>query len=172
MQSRQIVIKRYEAPCGTLVLGSFGERLCLCDWLVERHRAAVDRRLSRVLNARFCEGASPIIEEAERQLDEYFDGKRKEFNIPLLFAGTEFQKKVWTELLKIPYGVTVSYAELAQRIGMPKACRAVANANGANAISVFVPCHRVIGSDHSLTGYGGGLDTKLALLQLESNNNK
>lgn len=172
MQSQQIVIKRYEAACGTLVLGSFGERLCLCDWLVERHRAAVDRRLSRILNARFCEGASPVIEEAERQLDEYFDGKRKEFNIQLLFAGTEFQKKVWTELLKIPYGDTVSYAELAKRIGMQKACRAVANANGANSISVFVPCHRVIGSDGSLTGYGGGLDTKLALLQLESNHNK
>lgn len=170
MQSRQIIIKRYEAPCGTLVLGSYEDRLCLCDWIIERHRAIVDRRLSRILNAGFCEGTSPVIEMAEKQLNEYFCGKRKEFDIPQLLAGTEFQEKVWTELQKIPYGATVSYAELAQRIGMPKSCRAVANANGANAISVFVPCHRVIGSDGSLTGYGGGLETKLALLQLEADN--
>lgn len=170
MQSRQIIIKRYDAPCGTLVLGSYEDRLCLCDWLVERHRAIIDRRLSRILNAGFSEGTSPVIEQAVNQLNEYFRGERKEFDIPLLFTGTDFQKKVWTELLNIPYGATVSYAELAQRIGMPKSCRAVANANGANAISVFVPCHRVIGSDGSLTGYGGGLETKLALLHLEADN--
>lgn len=170
MSSSQIIIKCYEAPCGTLVLGSYGDRLCLCDWAVERHRANVDRRLSKILNARFSEGTSAVIEEAELELNEYFSGERKDFNIPLLFAGTDFQKKVWEELLKIPYGKTISYAELAQRIGMPKACRAVANANGANSISIFAPCHRVIGSDHSLTGYGGGLDVKRALLQLEADN--
>ena len=170
MSSSQIIIKRYEAPCGTLVLGSYDDRLCLCDWLVERHRAIVDRRLSRILDSGFCEGTSPVIEQAEKELNEYFCGKRKDFNIPLLFIGTDFQKKVWTELLEIPYGTTVSYAELAKRIGMPKACRAVSNANGANSISIFAPCHRVIGSDHSLTGYGGGLETKQALLQLEADN--
>ena len=87
--------------------------------------------------------------------------------MPLLFVGTDFQKTVWNELLKIPFGTTVSYGEMARRIGMPKAVRAVANANGANAISILAPCHRVIGSDHSLTGYGGGLDVKRALLELE-----
>ena len=100
-------------------------------------------------------------------MDEYFRRERRAFDIPLLFAGTEFQNKVWDMLLQIPYGRTVSYAGMALSLGMPKAVRAVANANGANAISIFAPCHRVIGSDGSLTGYGGGLDAKRFLLELE-----
>ena len=111
---------------------------------------------------------SEVIEKAARQLDEFFAGKRKEFDVPLLFVGTDFQKTVWNELLEIPFGKTVSYGEMAQRIGMSKAVRAVANANGANSISIFAPCHRVIGSDRSLTGYGGGLPAKKFLLELES----
>lgn len=102
------------------------------------------------------------------QLDEYFAGKRRQFDVPLLFAGTEFQKTVWDTLLTIPFGQTVSYGELARQIGMPKAVRAVANANGANSISIFAPCHRVIGSDGTLTGYGGGLPVKEFLLRLEN----
>ena len=89
------------------------------------------------------------------------------FDVPLLFVGTDFQKTVWNELLNIPFGTTVSYGEMARRIGMPKAVRAVANANGANAMSIFVPCHRVIGSNRSLTGYGGGLEAKRKMLELE-----
>ena len=85
-----------------------------------------------------------------------------------MFVGTDFQKTVWNELLNIPYGHTVSYGEIARRIGMPKAVRAVANANGANSISIFAPCHRVIGSDNSLTGYGGGINAKRMLLELEA----
>lgn len=162
-----ITVRHYFSPCGTLLLGSFGDKLCLCDWQVEKHRNHVDHRLKRMLHADFKEGSSAIIEKAASQLDGYFAGKRKTFDLPLLFTGTDFQKKVWEELLKIPFGQTVSYKELAQRIGMPKAVRAVANANGANAMSIFAPCHRVIGSDHSLTGYGGGLDTKRKLLELE-----
>jgi len=88
--------------------------------------------------------------------------------VPLLFVGTDFQKTVWNELLKIPFGKTISYGEMAKHIGRPQAVRAVANANGANSISIFAPCHRVIGSDHSLTGYGGGLSAKKFLLELES----
>lgn len=166
-EKNTIVIKRYESPCGVLMLGSLGDRLCLCDWQVEKHRDYVDRRLKRMLNAGFREGTSVVIEKATRQLDEFFAGKRKVFDVPLLFVGTDFQKTVWNELLKIPFGRTVSYGEMARRIGMPKAVRAVANANGANAISIFAPCHRVIGSDHSLTGYGGGLAAKQWLLELE-----
>lgn len=166
-EKNTIVIKRYESPCGVLMLGSLGDRLCLCDWQVEKHRDYVDRRLKRMLNAGFRKGTSVIIEKATRQLDEFFAGKRKVFDVPLLFVGTDFQKTVWNELLKIPFGRTVSYGEMARRIGMPKAVRAVANANGANAISIFAPCHRVIGSDHSLTGYGGGLAAKQWLLELE-----
>lgn len=149
------------------MLGSFGDRLCLCDWQVEKHREHVDRRLKRILCAGFEEGTSEVIERAGQQLDEFFAGKRREFDVPLLFVGTEFQKTVWNELLNIPFGATISYGEMARRIGMPKAVRAVANANGANAMSIFAPCHRVIGSDHSLTGYGGGLAAKRLLLELE-----
>lgn len=169
MKEKDIIkTKRYESPCGTLLLGSYGDKLCLCDWQVEKHRGVVDKRLRRVLDAVFEDGTSKVIELAEHQLDEYFAGERREFDVPLLFVGTDFQKKVWDALLRIPYGVTVSYGELSERIGMAKAVRAVANANGANAVSVFAPCHRVIGSDRSLTGYGGGLETKRFLLHLEN----
>ena len=169
MYKKNIVkTKRYESPCGTLLLGSFNDRLCLCDWQVEKHRDHVDKRLKRVLQADFEDSSSAVIEKAIVLLDEFFAGKRKKFDLPLLFVGTNFQKKVWNELLKIPYGKTVSYGEMASRIGMPRAVRAVANANGANAISIFVPCHRVIGSDGSLTGYGGGLAAKKKLLDLET----
>lgn len=168
MRGKNIIkIKHYKSTCGVLTLGSFKDRLCLCDWQVEKHRDIINRRLQRMLNAEFEEGTSEVIEKAAGQLDEYFAGQRREFDIPLMFVGTDFQKTVWNELLKIPFGQTVSYGEMARRIGMPKAVRAVANANGANAISIFAPCHRVIGSDHSLTGYGGGLDAKQALLELE-----
>lgn len=127
----------------------------------------MDKRLKRMLSAEFEDGTSGTIEKAAEQLDEFFAGQRKNFDVPLLFAGRDFQKTVWNELLKIPFGNTISYAEMARRIGMPKAVRAVANANGANSISIFAPCHRVIGSDHSLTGYGGGLDAKRTLLKPE-----
>jgi methylated-DNA-[protein]-cysteine S-methyltransferase len=106
--------------------------------------------------------------EVVRQLRAYFDGKLKEFDLPLTLEGTEFQRRVWTSLLTIPYGETISYAGLAQRIGNTKAVRAVGLANGSNPIPIIIPCHRVIGSDGSLTGFGGGLDTKKQLLALES----
>ena len=159
----------YRFPCGEMMLGSFDGRLCLCDWIDGRCRASVDQRLQRILNAEYVEGSSDVIERARQQLDEYFLNKRREFDIPLLFVGTDFQKKVWNELLKIPYGKAISYGDLAQRIGMPNAVRAVANANAVNAISIIVPCHRVIGSNGSLTGYGGGLERKRFLLDLEKN---
>lgn len=162
-----IITRHYESPCGTLLLGAFEEKLCLCDWQVEKHRSHVDSRLKKILHAEFKEGTSEVIEKATQQLDEFFAGQRQVFNVPLLFVGTDFQKKVWNDLLDIPFGTTISYGEMARRIGMPKAVRAVANANGANAISIFAPCHRVVGSDHSLTGYGGGINTKRALLELE-----
>lgn len=167
-EKNTIKIRLYDSPCGRLLLGSFGGKLCLCDWQIEKRREHVGRRLRKLLRADFEEGTSGIIERAARQLDEYFAGERKEFDVPLLFVGTEFQKAVWRDLLRIPYGATISYGEMARRICVPKAVRAVANANGANAISIFAPCHRVIGSNHTLTGYGGGLDAKRLLLELES----
>jgi methylated-DNA-[protein]-cysteine S-methyltransferase len=106
------------------------------------------------------------------KLIEYFNGERKHFDIPLEIEGTEFQKRVWNELLKIPYGRTISYKELAVRLGDEKVIRAAASANGANPLPIVIPCHRVIGSDGSLIGYGGGLEIKEKLLILEGSRQK
>lgn len=108
-----------------------------------------------------------ILKDAVRQLDEYFAGRRRAFDLSLELAGTEFQKRVWRELCKIGFGRTTSYGEIARRIGKPQSCRAVGAANGRNPISIIVPCHRIIGADGTLTGYGGGLETKRWLLELE-----
>ena len=167
LRKNTIITQSYVSPCGSLLLGTFDGRLCLCDWRTEKQRHSVANRLKKMLCAEFEEGTNGVLEMAVGELDEYFEGKRCEFDIPLLFVGTDFQKQVWNDLLCIPYGKTTSYAEMASRIGKPRAVRAVANANGANAISIFAPCHRVIGKDHSLTGYGGGLQVKKMLLELE-----
>ena len=163
----KIVIKHYHSPVGELLIGSFEGRLCLCDWVDGRKRSRNESRMKAALKAEFEEGSSEIIERAIKELKEYFEGRRREFDVPLLFTGSQFQNRVWTELQKIPYGSTVSYGEIARRIGRPKSVRAVANANAANPISILVPCHRVIGSDGSLTGYGGGLHAKEWLLDTE-----
>jgi methylated-DNA-[protein]-cysteine S-methyltransferase len=109
-----------------------------------------------------------LLSEPARELTTYFQGKLRAFSVPVVPAGTPFQLSVWAELQKIPYGETISYAELARRVGNPKAVRAAGLANGSNPISIIIPCHRVIGSNGSLVGYGGGLPTKQALLALES----
>ena len=113
-----IRIQRYHSPCGDLMLGSFEDRLCLCDWAVESHRDIVDRRLRKVLKACYEESTSEVIQKAIKQLDEYFNGERTAFEVPLLFVGTDFQKSVWYKLLDIPYGSTVSYGELAKQLDM------------------------------------------------------
>ena len=110
---------------------------------------------------------TPVIKETYRQLTEYFEGNRKTFDIPLKLEGTDFQKSVWHALMKIPYGKTVSYLEIAETIGNPKASRAVGMANNKNKIPIIIPCHRVIGTNGSLTGYAGGLEIKKKLLELE-----
>ena len=113
---------------------------------------------------------SELSDKTVLQLEEYFDGRRKEFDIPIKLIGTEFQKKVWKELLKIPYGATVSYKDIAIKIGNPKACRAVGMANHNNPILIIVPCHRVINENKNLGGYALGLDLKRRLLVLEKEN--
>lgn len=118
-------------------------------------------------NGQCKEKCAMVLAEAKMQLQEYFDGRRKEFNLPLRFKGTEFQKKVWQGLCTIPYGETRSYKELAEIIGNPKAVRAVGGANNKNRILIIVPCHRVIGADGSLVGFGCGLHVKKYLLELE-----
>ena len=108
-----------------------------------------------------------VLEQAEQELLEYFEGERKEFTVPIRFEGTEFQRKVWNALREIPYGETRSYAEVAQMVGSPRACRAVGGANNRNPIMILTPCHRVVGADGSLVGFGGGLEAKKYLLDLE-----
>ena len=115
---------------------------------------------------------TPLIRSTFAQLEEYFQGKRKDFDIPMEAKGTEFQQSVWKELIKIPYGQTTSYGEIAKRIGNPKASRAIGMANNRNPISIIIPCHRVIGSSGKLVGYGGGLDIKEKLLKLEKEASK
>jgi AraC family transcriptional regulator of adaptative response/methylated-DNA-[protein]-cysteine methyltransferase len=122
------------------------------------------------LNAEFLPGSDKKFEELYTQINEYFEGQRKKFTLPLDIRGTPFQEKAWSALLKIPYGETRSYADQARAVGNPAAVRAVAKANGDNRISIIIPCHRVIGSDGKLTGYGGGLWRKQYLLDLESRN--
>ena len=164
----QIVsIQYYHSPCGELILASMGNALCLCDWngmpCTERNK----RIIGRYVNADFRIAPSSVIEQAKRQLDEYFAGNRKEFHIPLHPVGTVFQLRVWRALLDIPYGETRSYMEIAEKVGNARSARAVAQAIGANGIDILIPCHRVIGSSRSLTGFAGGLEKKEFLLALE-----
>ena len=157
MQGVQFVYTRiYNSPCGDLILGEAGSRLCLCNWTKEMHPGMVERRLRRLLNARFVEADGDVVTETARQLDEYFAGKRSVFDLPLLHTGTDFQKAVWNFLPVIRYGETMSYQALAEALDVPRAVRAVANAVGANALSIIVP-----------TGYAGGLNVKKYLLALE-----
>ena len=163
----KIILQYFKTPVGELILGAFQEKLCLCDWRYRKMRPTIDKRIQEGLNASFSEGETNVTETAKNQLKEYFSAKRIDFDVPLLMVGTSFQKTVWNELLKIPFGTTESYLGLSKKIGNEEAIRSVAAANGANAISIFIPCHRIIGSDGRLTGYGGGIQAKRKLLQLE-----
>jgi len=159
----------YKSPFGEILLGSYKGKLCLADWKYRRMRTTIDKRIQKGLKAEYMDGGSEVIEVTIKQMKEYFSGERKVFDIPLLMVGTMFQKSVWNGLIQIPYGTTASYLELSQNIGNEKAVRAVASANGANAISILIPCHRIIGSNGDLVGYAGGLPVKKSLLNLESN---
>jgi len=158
----------FKTAYGELIIGSFENQLCLCDWRYRKMRSAIDQRMETGLQAAYKESESEIIMETKKQLSAYFAGELKIFDLPLLLVGSDFQKKVWELLQEIPFGKTESYAGLSEKHGNVKAIRAVASANGANAIAIIVPCHRIIGSDGSLTGYAGGLQTKRRLLRLEN----
>ncbi|MEO8587832.1 MAG: methylated-DNA--[protein]-cysteine S-methyltransferase [Flavobacteriales bacterium] len=162
-----ISIRYFPTRYGELILGSFADRLCLCDWRYRRMRDTVDVRIQRGLDATYAEGTSPVIEASMEQLNAYFAGARTVFDVPLRPVGTDFQQRVWEALLAIPFGTTESYASLTAKLAEPTVIRAVASANGANAISIMVPCHRIIGSSGELVGYAGGLPAKRKLLQLE-----
>ena len=157
----------YPTSYGELIIGSLENKLCLCDWRHRKQRDRIDKRIKEGLAGTYEIGGSEVIQQAVKQLDEYFNKKRTRFDIPLLLVGTDFQKKVWNELLKIEFGETRSYLELTKKITEPTAIRAVASANGANAISIIIPCHRIIGNQGDLVGYAGGITSKKKLLLLE-----
>lgn len=165
---KQLVnITRIPTPIGPMLAGVTDEGICLLEFVDRRMIETQIARLRRLMNAELLSGDNRHFGALGRQLAEYFEGRRKEFDIPLVIPGTPFQKKVWEALMKIPYGETRSYAEQAKAAGNPKAVRAVAKANGDNRIAIIIPCHRVIGSNGELTGYGGGLWRKRFLLDLE-----
>ena len=163
----QIGIQYHQTKIGELILGSFHGKLCLLDFRCGKMRKTVDDRIKKGLNAGLVEQADDLLERTKRQIDEYLGSRRKEFDIPLLMVGTDFQKSVWKALTKVPYGATSTYSQTAKDINNQRAVRAVGNAIGANPISIIIPCHRIIGSDGSLVGYGGGLSIKKRLLKLE-----
>ena len=156
-----LVCKYMESPVGKLKLVASEKGLVAILWENDRPRRVVLGDLRE-------DDRQPILVETERQLKQYFEGKRQGFSIPLDMRGTPFQKNVWEALLAIPFGETRSYGQLAKQLGRPSAMRAVGAANGRNPISIVVPCHRVIGSSGELTGFAGGLETKAQLLKIES----
>lgn len=152
---------------GEVVFGSFRGKLCFLDFAERKIRLTVADRIGRALRAELVEQDDGVLRETGRQLDEYLRGRRRSFDIPLLMVGTDFQKRVWSALMKIPYGSTSTYGQIAEDIGRPGVARAIGNACGANPIGIIVPCHRIIGAGGELVGYGGGLSVKRRLLELE-----
>ena len=163
-----IDLVRMETPIGTMVAGATDAGICLLEFTDRRMLETEFNILKQRLNAVILQGENMHFDALRRQLSEYFDGQRRSFSVPLVLTGTPFQIQVWQALTTIPIGETRSYQQQANALQRPKAVRAVANANGMNKISILVPCHRVIGSDGSLTGYGGGLWRKQWLLDHEA----
>ena len=172
----------YQSPVGEILLAATVRGLCLCDWRYRKQRERIDDRIrhftgstlrltDHVFSTRSVPSNDPtipeVIREAVVQLNQYFNKTRQQFDVPLDPLGTAFQKSVWDALQNIPYGETRSYKQLAEQLQQPSAIRAVAAANGANALSIFIPCHRIIGSSGELVGYAGGLPAKKRLLELE-----
>jgi len=169
-ESRLINISRIETPLGTMYACAVEQGICMLEFTDRKMLETELKSLTGRLNATIIQGANKHFKVLEQQLEEYFDGRRKVFTVPLYPVGTEFQESVWVSLQTIPYGSTCSYKQQAAAIHKPEAIRAVANANGMNKISILIPCHRVIGDNGDLTGYGGGLWRKKWLLDLENRN--
>ena len=162
-----VTLRTIETPIGPMLAGATDRAIVLCDFaerpMIATQLAAIRRRIGPTV-----EGASPLLERLEEQLAEYFSGTRRDFDLPIEVPGSAFQERVWTELRLIPYGETISYRQLAERVGAPNAYRAVGMANGSNRVPIVVPCHRVVAANGGLGGYGGGLAAKRRLLDLEA----
>jgi len=162
-----ITVTRIHSPLGAMLAGATDDHLCLLEFADRRMLATQIQRLRKYLRAQFVPGDHDILAATQAQLADYFAGRRREFDLPLTTPGTDFQRAAWDALLDIPYGTTRSYLEQARAIGRPTAVRAIGRANGDNRIAIVVPCHRVTGASGELTGYGGHLWRKKALLDLE-----
>ena len=162
-----IWINRLATPLGSMIMGVSDRGLYLLEFAERRMLDTQLKRLRTELGRVFLPGEHPLMHAVQSAMDAYFEGSLRQFSLPLQINGTAFQEQVWQALLEIPYGQMRSYADVAQRVGQPKAVRAVGRANGDNRISIIVPCHRVVGSSGELTGYGGGLWRKKYLLSLE-----
>lgn len=163
-----LYLQHINTPLGVMIAGATEKGLCLLEF---HDRVLLNKELNDLqglLNAIVVEKTNRYIEQVRMELGEYFNGIRKTFNVPLVFVGTEFQVKVWKSITEIPYGVTISYQEQASNLGDVRSIRAVAHANGSNRMSIIIPCHRVIGKDGKLTGYGGGIERKRFLLLHEN----
>jgi len=165
----QINIQYFKTNYGEFILGSYDEKLCMVDFRYRKMRKTVAATIKKGLDAEFSEQDDEKKKKTRVQLDEYFNMRRREFDIPIQMLGTDFQRSVWEALLKVPYGTTSTYLQLAKETGNKKAVRAVANANSANSIGIIIPCHRIIGTNGELIGYAGGLPLKKRLLELEQN---
>ena len=162
-----VLLSWLRSPLGPFVAGATAEGICLLEFTDRRMLETQFATVRRLFKGTIMPGSNPHLEMLERELASYFAGALREFSVPLVFPGTPFQKRVWEELLKIPYGQTRSYEQLARTIGSPSAVRAVGHANGMNRIAIVIPCHRVINKDGKLGGYGGGLRRKEYLIELE-----
>ena len=165
-----LLVNRFLSPVGPMIMVADEDQLHLLEFADRRMLETQFQRLIKLSGKSICPGDNVLMAQVAKELDSYFDGKRTKFEFPFSMSGSEFQQSVWNELLKIPYGETVSYEEIARNIGKPKAQRAVGRANGDNRLAIVIPCHRVIRSDGNLSGYGGGVRRKEWLLQLERTN--
>lgn len=165
--ARVVTVTRLTTPLGQMIAGSADGKIVLLEFADRRALPTQFQRLSKALDGVFVPGTDEILGELAAQLDAYFAGERRDFDLPLETSGTPFQEQVWAALREISPGTVCSYGDVAAAIGRPTATRAVARANGDNRIAILIPCHRVIGSDGSLTGYGGGLWRKKRLLEVE-----
>ncbi len=167
MESESITYKYIESPVGQFIAGVTEKGCCLFEFGDRGGLERIRTRMAKRYNVELKEGTNDLLKEIEKQSNEYFGGTRKNFELPIDQKGTVFEKLVWNELMKIPYGETRSYGEIAAKLGKPGAARAVGRANGLNYIPIIIPCHRVIEANGELRGYGGGLWRKRFLLELE-----
>jgi len=156
-----------ESPLGPLVAGAVRDGVCLLEFTDRRMLATQLESLRKHFKLPLVPGTTLHLKQLKTELSEYFEGRRREFTVPLTYPGSDFQRRVWQELLRVPYGETRSYNEIALAVGVPRACRAVGRTNGLNRIAIVIPCHRVVNKDGRLGGYGGGLRRKEYLLRLE-----